>query len=186
MCYYLAFVLYSSDVMLFPPQRQCFNVSGQLKINTTMKKLIERQDISESLKASNAYQQLGKLLNALEVKELPNETVDLINNEVEQLNSISVIDKYFVTATKEKQNRVIKLIEKKHKIVPINYYRKLWMILGMSAFGVPLGVAFGLSIGNLGMLGIALPIGMAIGVVVGSTMDKKALNEGRQLNFEVK
>ena len=60
-----------------------------------MKKLIERQNISENLKASNAYQQLGRLLNALEVKELPTETVDLINNEIEELNSISVIDKYW-------------------------------------------------------------------------------------------
>jgi len=36
------------------------------------------------------------------------------------------------------------------------------------------------------MLGIGLPIGMAIGVKVGSNMDKKAFNEGRQLDFEVK
>ena len=83
-----------------------------------MKKLIERQNISENLKAFNAYQQLGKLLNALAVKELPIETVDLINNEIEQLNSISVIDKVFLKVTKEKENRVIKLIEIKHKIVP--------------------------------------------------------------------
>ena len=117
---------------------------------------------------------------------MPTETVDLINNEIEELNSISDIDKYFVKATKEKENNVIKLIEKKHKIVPINYYRKLWMILGMSAFGIPMGLVFGLSIGNFGMLGIGLPIGMAIGVGVGSSMDKKAFNEGRQLDFEVK
>jgi hypothetical protein len=151
-----------------------------------MKKLIERQNISENLNASNAYQQLGKLLNALEVKELPTETVDLINNEIEELNSISEIDKYFVKAIKKNENNVIKLIEKKHKIVPRNYYRKLWMILGMSAFGIPMGLVFGLSIGNFGMLGIGLPIGMAIGVGVGSSMDKKAFNQGRQLDFEVK
>jgi hypothetical protein len=151
-----------------------------------MKKLIERHNISENLKAFNAYQQLGKLLNALAVKELPIETVDLINNEIDQLNSISIIDKVFVKVTKEKENRVIKLIEKKHKIVPKNYYKKLWMVLGMSAFGIPMGVLLGLSIGNMGMLGIGLPIGMAIGVGLGSSMDKKAYNEGRQLDFEVK
>jgi hypothetical protein len=150
-----------------------------------MKKLIERQNISENIKAFNAYQQFGKLLNALELKELPAETVDLIDNEIEQLNAISDTSKYFVKATKEKENRVIQLVEKKHKIVPINYYRKLWMIIGMSVFGIPLGVAFGLSIGKLGMLGIGLPIGMAIGVGVGSNLDKKAFNEGRQLNIEV-
>ena len=151
-----------------------------------MKKITERQNISENLKASNSYEQLGKLLNALELKNLPTETVDFIEQEVEQLNSIVDIDKYFVKVIKEKENRVIKMVEKKHKIVPRNYYKKLWMILGMSAFGLPMGVAFGLIIGNLGMLGIGLPIGMAIGVGVGSIMDKKAFNEGRQLDFEVK
>jgi hypothetical protein len=151
-----------------------------------MKKLVERQNITANLKASNAYQQLDKLLNALEIMALPNETVILINQEIEQLNSTSDIDKYFVRATKEKENRILKLVEKNHKIVPKNYYRKLWMVLGMSAFGLPIGVAFGISIGNLGLLGLGLPIGMAIGIGVGTSMDKKALNEGRQLDFEVK
>ena len=151
-----------------------------------MKKLIDRQNISENIKASNAYQQLVKLLNALELKELPTETIDLINQEIVQLNSLSNIDKNFVNATKEMENRIIKMIEKKHKIVPINYYKKLWMVLGMSAFGIPIGVAFGLSIGNFGMLGLGIGIGMAIGVGVGTSMDKKAFNEKRQLDFEVK
>ena len=52
-----------------------------------MKTLIERQHISENLKATKAYQQLGKLLNALEVKDLPKETVDFINKEIDQLNA---------------------------------------------------------------------------------------------------
>lgn len=151
-----------------------------------MKKLIERQNISENLKASNAYQQLGKLLNALEVKELSIYSVDFINNEIEKLNSISVIDKYFVKAIKEKETRIIKLIEKNHKIVPINHYRKLWMALGMPAFGIPMGLLFSVSIGNYGMLAIGIGMGMIIGVGVGTSMDKKAFNEGRQLDFEVK
>ncbi|HRZ41934.1 MAG TPA: hypothetical protein P5228_04435 [Bacteroidales bacterium] len=151
-----------------------------------MEKLIERENISENLKASNAYQQLGRLLTALEAKGLPTETVALISTEIEQLNAISVIDKHFVKAIQEKENRIIILIEKKHKIVPIHYYRKLWMTLGMAAFGIPLGLALGVSIGNYGMLAIGIPVGMAIGFAVGSGMDKKAFNEGRQLDFEVK
>jgi hypothetical protein len=31
-----------------------------------------------------------------------------------------------------------------------------------------------------------LPIGMGIGFAVGSSLDQKALKEGRQLDFEVK
>lgn len=151
-----------------------------------MKQLIERPRISENVKALNAYLQLGKLLNLLAIKELPEETVELINQEIEQLNAITDDDKYLNRKIKSKENRLIRLIEKKHKIVPINYYKKLWMVLGMSVFGIPMGVAFGLSIGNLGMLGIGLPIGMGIGVAVGTIMDNKAFKEGRQLDIEVK
>ena len=55
----------------------------------------------------------------------------------------------------------------------------------MSAFGIPLGVAFGASLDNMAFLGIGIPIGMAIGMAVGAGMDKKAFEEGRQLNLEI-
>jgi hypothetical protein len=151
-----------------------------------MKKLIERQQISENLKALNLYQQLDKLLKTLEEQNLQSETIDLIDHEIEDLNFITQIDKQFVKLIKEKENRIIKLLEKRHKIVPKNYYRNLWLILGMTIFGLPIGVAIGMSLGNMGLLGIGLPIGMAVGIGVGSMMDKKALSEGRQLNFEAK
>lgn len=151
-----------------------------------MKHLIERQNISDNLKVSNAYQQLGKLLNALEEKRLSTETVDLINNEIVQLNSISVIDKIFLKTIKENENRIVELVEKRHKIISKNFYKKLWMVLGMSAFGIPIGVTFSLSIGNYGLLAIGIGVGMAVGVGVGSSMDKKAFDEGRQLNIELK
>jgi ABC-type phosphate/phosphonate transport system permease subunit len=153
---------------------------------STMQKLIERQQISENVKTSNLYQQLNILLKALEEKNLARETFELIDQEIVALNSISHADKSFGRLLKEKENKIIRLSEKRHKVVPRNYYRKLWMILGMSAFGIPMGVAFGISLGNLGLLGLGLPIGMAVGVGVGSMMDKKALQEGRQLDFEVK
>jgi hypothetical protein len=60
------------------------------------------------------------------------------------------------------------------------------MAIGMSAFGIPLGVAFGASLGNMGLLGIGIPIGMVFGMAIGSGMDKKAIQEGRQLDLEMK
>ena len=67
-----------------------------------------------------------------------------------------------------------------------NHYRNTWLALGMAAFGIPLGVAFGTSSGNMGLIGIGLPIGMVIGMAVGSGMDKKAVESGRQLDLEIK
>jgi hypothetical protein len=87
---------------------------------------------------------------------------------------------------KQKQTKIIKLLEKELKIVPKNYYRNIWLAVGMSVFGLPIGVAFGVSIGNMGLLAIGLPIGMAIGTLVGSRMDKKAFEENRQLDIEIK
>ncbi len=151
-----------------------------------MNALIIRQKIAENVKIANRYTQLGKLLYELEARQLPEETTNFINQEIEQLNAISDTDKSFVKAIKEKETKIVKRLEKKHKIVPKNYYQALWMVLGMSAFGLPMGVAFGLSMGNIGLLGIGLPIGMGVGVGVGSYLDKKALTEGRQLDVDLK
>lgn len=102
------------------------------------------------------------------------------------MNAFSIEDKFFVKAIKEKEKKIVKLLEKNHKIVPKKYYQTLWMVLGMSAFGLPIGVAFGLIMGNIGLLGIGLPIGMGFGIGVGAYLDKKALNEGRQLDVDLK
>jgi hypothetical protein len=82
--------------------------------------------------------------------------------------------------------RLIKLIEKEVKLVPKNYYRNLWLTLGMAGFGIPIGVAFGASLGNMAFIGVGLPIGLAFGIALGTGMDKKALAEGRQLDLEIK
>ena len=56
----------------------------------------------------------------------------------------------------------------------------------MTAFGLPIGITFGMLMNNMGLLAIGLPIGMGIGIAAGSGMDKKAREEGRQLNIELK
>jgi hypothetical protein len=151
-----------------------------------MKKLIERQQILENTKVLRQYHQLGELLKALEKRELPNEIIDFINQHIELLNSVSDSEKYFAKTIKEKENEILKYIEKKINVVPKNHYRKRWLSLGVGAFGLPIGVTIGSVSGNMGMLGAGLPIGLGIGSVVGSSMDKKAFNEGRQLDFEIK
>ena len=148
--------------------------------------LKERENISDNIKLSRIYVQLGELLKNLKKKELTPEIIKSINGDIEELNSSSLTSNELIKLVKLKQTKIIKVVEKELKIVPKNYYRNLWLILGMSVFGIPIGVAFGSSIGNMGLLGIGLPIGMGIGIVVGSGMDKKAFKEGRQLDIEIK
>ncbi len=125
-----------------------------------------------------------RLLTELQKKELPTHILETINEEVTKINEFKWTEKDLSKRIGKAQNKIINQLEKELKLVPKNYYRNLWMVLGMSVFGLPLGVAFGVSIGQLGLMAIGLPIGMGIGIAVGTSLDKKAKQEGRQLDVE--
>lgn len=148
--------------------------------------LKEPQNIANDKKLSRIYFQFVALLNELNNKGIPSGLIKFINNHVEELNTSSLNGPGLIKAIKQKQTTILKQLEKELKMVPKYYYRNLWMLFGMSGIGLPIGVAFGLSVGNMGLLGIGLPIGMSIGFAIGMGMDKKALSEGRQLNLEIK
>ncbi len=60
------------------------------------------------------------------------------------------------------------------------------MALELAVFGLPLGVVFEASFGNMAFIGIGLPLGLVIGMAVGTGMDNKALEERIQLDLENK
>jgi hypothetical protein len=151
-----------------------------------IKELKKRPSIDQNTKLISAYAQFDKLLTELKKKKLPEEIVNSINNGIDQINSVSESEKELRKQIRESQSSILKLIEKDLKIVTKNHYRNTWLAVGMAVFGIPLGVAFGASLGNMAFLGIGLPLGMAIGIAVGSGMDKKAFEEGRQIDLEIK
>ncbi|MDG4950751.1 hypothetical protein NLM59_07425 [Weeksellaceae bacterium KMM 9724] len=151
-----------------------------------IKELKDRPGINQSTKLNSVYVQFNNLLNELKTKKLSNETLKAINNGIEKLNAVSDSDKDLAKEIKSTQSHIIKLLEKEHKLVTKNHYRNLWLALGMAAFGIPLGVAFGAVLDNMALLAIGLPIGMLIGIAVGTRLDKKALAEGRQIDVEVR
>jgi len=148
--------------------------------------LNNRQEILTDDKLFKSYNQFVELLNELKKRELSEDLIKSVNLSVDKINSSTLKGKQLMKFIKKEQSSILKQIEKERKIVPKNYYRNLWLALGMSAFGLPIGVALGLSVGNIGLLAIGLPIGMAIGLAFGSSLDKKAFNEGRQLDIEIK
>ncbi|MFY8026011.1 MAG: hypothetical protein ACOVNO_11700 [Sediminibacterium sp.] len=148
--------------------------------------LNQRNSIFNNLKEKNNYDQLQQLLIAVAEKDIPDSVIEKINLVINFLNNVEEGNSRFQKMMKKAEADILKLLEKELKMVSINHYKKLWMVLGMSAFGMPLGVAFGISVGNLGLLGLGFPIGMGIGVFFGISQDKKALAEGRQLAFEAK
>lgn len=148
-----------------------------------MVKPIERQNIQSNKITSGLYQHLNELLVAIDKIELTDETVDLINEQIISLNSISDSKKHFQQSLKVTGRNIIRLLEKRHRIVPINHYRKLWMILGMTSFAIPICITFGLSMKNFTLTAIGFPIGMVVGIAIGKKLDDKAFREGRQLNI---
>lgn len=150
-----------------------------------IKELKNRPDLSDHEKLNTSFTQFNKLLMELRDRKLSPETVKSINSEIDRVNSVTESDKELSKQIKVAQSHIIKLIEKKHNLVTKNHYRNTWLAVGMAAFGIPLGVIFGISLGSMAYLGLGLPIGIAIGIAVGTEMDKKALEEGRQIDLEL-
>lgn len=133
---------------------------------------------------AKTYRKLSELINELRSQSLNGNVVSFVNEQIELLNK-NHDEKALKKLVRLSQHKILKMVEKEHKIVPKHYYRNLWMVLGMSAFGVSLGTAFGAALGNMGLLGIGIPFGMVIGIAVGTSMDQKAAKEGRQLKFDL-
>lgn len=116
---------------------------------------------------------------------MPFFTVETINENVAAVPLVPE-SKILYKILKEKQKAVLSLLEKKHKIVPENYYRQMWMAAGLAVFGLPTGAASGRSTGNMRFLGMGFPIGMTNNIAAGTSPNRKAEKEGRQLDPEIK
>ena len=145
---------------------------------------IQRPELAD--KTELAYEQFKRLILEIKKKKLPEEIELVINKHITQLNSITDSGKTLRNAIRKEQSKIVGMLAQKLKIVPINYFRKTWFVLGMTVFGLPIGAALGLSLGNMAFLGIGLPVGMSMGLAMGARMDNKAKEEGRQLDIELK
>lgn len=136
---------------------------------------------TENIRLQKAHKLMENLIAALNKKEVPEIVAEEINIAVANLNASAGTEKEFMRELNNAYNRILKLLQEKLNWVPKNFYQNQWMALGMSVFGLPLGVAMGLALDNMAFMAVFLPIGMVIGMSVGSGMDKKAAEEGRVL-----
>jgi hypothetical protein len=127
-----------------------------------------------------------KLLEELRTRDLPYPMAEFVNLQVLDINESPSMGMMLAKQIQQKQEFILKRLEKQLKVVPKNHYLNIWMALGLSAFGVPLGMAFGMALGNFSFFAIGIPIGMSIGLAIGSGLDKKAFQEGRQLRVDLK
>lgn len=148
---------------------------------TTLK---ENPAILKDTRLDKAYNRFKALIKELNDKELPTEIIESINQHIEAFNTANSENVNLRKLLRQSQAKILKLVRDKLKIVTKNYYRDLWLAIGMAAFGLPIGAAISLGTGNKGMLAAGLPIGMAIGLAIGTAMDQQALKQGKQLNIE--
>ncbi|HET8859330.1 hypothetical protein [Marivirga sp.] len=133
-------------------------------------------------KLKKRVEQFEQLVEALSEKEITASIEKAINTEIEKLNnnqSKSSLPLQFQKSIQE----ILKVTEKELNLVAENHYTFLWIVLGMAAFGLPIGILVALALDNLAFMSMGLGIGMAIGVGVGAQKDKQAKIDGKQIAF---
>jgi len=150
-----------------------------------IKELNKRPNIEQNIKLTKKYVYLKKLIEELNKKDLTSEIVNSVDNDIEQINSFSGSEKDLLKQIRKTQSSILKLVEKELKLVTKNHFRNRWLAIGMTAFGIPIGTAIGMSIGNMAFVGFGLVIGMIFGITCGMEMDKKAKEAGKQLDVDI-
>jgi hypothetical protein len=149
-------------------------------------KLNKRTNFDQNRRLNKKYLQFQELVNELRDRELNDKSVNTINREIGSINLLLDSDKTFSKKLKKNQSKILKLIEKEHKIVPKHHYRNIWLALGVGAIGVPIGVVIGSITGSMAFIGIGIPIGFGIGIAIGTMMDQQLKEKGKQLDLEIK
>ncbi len=145
---------------------------------------IKRSDLGKP-KLEKRYRKFQQLIKEVQHRNLTEGTTQSINKKIQALNMVPGTDPKFSSRLRKVQSSIINILMKEEKIVPKNYYRNMWLGLGMAVFGVPMGVAFGAAMDNMAFLGTMIPVGMAIGIAIGTAMDGQAKKEGRQLEIDL-
>lgn len=141
---------------------------------------------SENEKVNHLLKEINRLITELNQRDLPDGLYAKIATELQIMRGFSTEnEKVLKNELKKGRGRILKILEKEVRLVPKNYYRNQFTAIGITAYGIPMGVAFGAALGNMAFLGVGLPLGLAIGVAIGTQKDKKAAEEGRQLETEI-
>ena len=147
---------------------------------------LKQQDIFEQgPMIYKAYKDLQSLLDELRDRTLDQEVITDINKKIDEMNSFRGDEKEYTKQLKKTQQSSLYILHQRMRIVPQNYYRNMWMGLGMAVFGIPMGTVLGLVMENMAFIGAGIAIGVPLGLGIGTNLDKKAAQEGKQLNFEL-
>jgi len=164
------------------------------KFSVIIIELKEREELLEKVKRNRVYVHFQKLLSELRKKELPHEIIESINQDIEDINSMSSTGNELRKSVKQKHTKIMSLLEKELKIVPRQHYLNQMLVV-VSTVAVFLSLILQMfmeqmmSMGIIGAVGvliiaIGIIIFVPIGIGIGSRKDKKAFKEGKQLDLK--
>lgn len=122
-----------------------------------------------------------KLLEELKKREIPSVVLDVINVEIERVNSFFDSEKIYSKVLVKSQTNILKIIEKELGLFEKKHFQKKWTAVG-SGLGVAMGTAFGVSQDNMGLMALGIPMGMGIGISIGKKKDDEIFKLGKQLD----
>jgi hypothetical protein len=131
----------------------------------------------------NRYENFDRLIAEVNKHEIPDDLSRRINKSIENLNALEGSPRELIKAIRRTHHRILKMLSDEMQLVCKNHYRNLWTGYGI-AWGIPIGVVFGIAVTNMAFIGIGIPIGLAIGIAIGTEKDNKAKVEGRQLDVQ--
>lgn len=144
---------------------------------------IPRPKLIDNNTANIAALKYARLITALNNRQIPDKQTEIINSYTNTLNNISDESDDLTKKFNKFYKKILFIVANELKLVTKNYYRNLWMAVGMASFGIPLGLVFGIVFKNMAFMGIGLPFGFSIGLALGTGLDKKAEDEGRVLDI---
>lgn len=135
----------------------------------------DRQEKKNLIKELNT---LAKIFRQLEERQIDIHELESHTTSISYTLDSGEYSGYKISRLK---SSLVQVLNKKYGLTTKGYHQGLWMVLGMSIFGMPFGTVLGFSLNNFGLFGVGLPIGMVIGMALGSQKDKKAEAAGTVL-----
>jgi CHAT domain-containing protein len=139
--------------------------------------------IDQHGKLAKSFHKLVVLVDELNKKEIPADMQEQINLEIDTIGKFEENPDEQTKTVKKVYQKLLNLIRKQLGIVPEKYYQNIWMVLGLTVFGVPLGILYAAATSNPGLFTIGIAMGLPIGLAIGIQMDKKAARENKQIQI---
>lgn len=134
-----------------------------------------------NLKVEQQLRKLKKMIDELRTKNLQHVSIEFINDIIQKLYQLDFNSKTSRYKIGQFKREILNYLQKNEGMFAKGHFTALYMTVGMSAIGLPLGVVFGFAVDNLGLLGVGLPIGLALGLALGRKKDMRIKQEGKQL-----